>query len=458
MTSPLRRIHQQLKRLQMVLIRPATPYEQIAEALDAALTEVPKDCRNAIALIAQIDNYPRLERYCAPKDLTYIVNTLAHRLAGGTLSRDDVVHLGEGKFAISLNPVAPFHEDDVLIIAGQIQDAIAIPIIHSETQAKVTASIGCAMARTAAVTNGAALLEAACTALAEASQKGPAALRMYEPEMGKRIRLRQTLSSDARMALTNGALHAHFQPQIHLATDAISGCEALARWNHAEFGMVSPADFLPVLEEEDLMRDLGRVMLRDALRTLKSWDDADLRIPAISVNMCAEELSNPDLVEEIKAELARQNLGPERLVIEVLETVGVIDGDDPVARNLSAISKLGCQIDLDDYGTGQTSIRSVRNFSVDRIKIDRSYVTGIDCDPEQQYVVETILKIARNLQVDTLAEGVETTEEIAHLMKSGCDYAQGYAIARALPAPEAMSWIKSHRPNPPRTNLEQYAP
>lgn len=453
-----RRIHTLVRQIKSVFIQPANPHDQIIDALNATLLEAPRDLQNAILLIVQVDRYADLVRRSDPNDLTYILDTLFHRLLGGTLSRDVAAYFGEGQFAVSLAPLRPFDENDALIIAGQIQDAFAIPIIHSKTRAKVTASIGCAIAASAQLHTGAALLEAARIAVGEAVVKGPSALRVYGPEMGYKVRLKDRLRTDARAALSSGALHAHYQPQIQLSTQAISGCEALARWNHAEFGMIAPADFLPVFEEANLMCALGRTMLRDALQTLKNWDDANLQVPSVSVNMCAEELSNPNILREIQLELKRHGLTPDRLVIEVLETVDVIDGEDPVAFNLKAISRLGCRIDLDDYGTGQTSIKSVRNFSVDRIKIDRSYITGIDHDLEQQGVVTTILKMARNLKVDTLAEGVETEEEIAHLRESGCDFAQGYAIARPLPASEALAWMKAHQFLPEQAKLDQIAP
>lgn len=456
MATLFRRINSWLRQIKKVFIRLETPYDEIVDALDATLFQAPLDCQNAIVLIAQIDEYPTLFRNCDPKDLKYVLDTLTHRLSGGALSRNVVVYLGHGQFAVSLAPLTPFDENDALIVAGQIQDTFAVPIIHSKTRAKVTASIGCAKAATANVGSGAALLEAARIAVREATRKGPSALRIFWPELGRKMRLRDTIRNDARAALSSGALHAYYQPQIQLTTQAISGCEALARWDHPEFGMIAPADFLPVLEEANLMCMLGRVMMRHALQTLRNWDEANLRIPSISVNMCAEELSNPNLLSEIQSELKRHGLTPDRLVIEVLETVDVIDGEDPVAFNLKAISRFGCRIDLDDYGTGQTSIKSVRNFSVDRIKIDRSYITGIDEDHRQQSIVKTILKMAYNLKVDTLAEGVETDAEIAHLTRSGCDFAQGYAISHPLPAPEAMAWIKARQNLPAQGNLDQY--
>ena len=443
MTSRLDRIIHILTRIKSVFIRPVTAQDKIIEALDAALSETAAGHTYAVAMIADIDDFDALKSRSAAPDIASLLGTLENRLCGGVLSRDIVVHLPDGKFAIGLNPQNIVDEDDILRLAGQIQSIIAVPIVTANTQAKVTASIGCAIAGQAGVTTGQALLEAARIAQLEATRKGPNALRLYAPGMGDRIRLHDALRRDMAAALTSGAIQAYFQPQICLSTQAISGFEALARWQHDKHGLISPADFLPLLEDAGMMRPLGRRMLYDALCALKDWDNEQLNVPNVSVNMCAEELRNPALLDEIQAQLAVQGLGPERLVIEVLETVDVVDMHDPIVRNIRAISDFGCQIDLDDYGTGKSSAKSVQTFAVDRIKIDRSFITDVDQDKERQRVIKTILSMAKTLNVGTLAEGVELQSEIAHLASVGCGHAQGYAIARALPAPETIAWVKN---------------
>jgi len=242
-----------------------------------------------------------------------------------------------------------------------------------------------------------------------------------------------------------------------LLTRSISGFEALARWHHNVRGIISPAVFLPVLEEAGMMRKLSRVMLRDAMRALRDWDIAHLNVPQISVNMSTEELRNPDLPSEIHALLQRYNLTPDRLVLEVLETVTANRQDDPIILNLRELARLGCQIDLDDFGTGHTSIKSVRRFAVNRIKIDRSFVTGIDMDTEQQQLVQTVLSMAKSLTVDTLAEGIESQAEMTYLADVGCSHGQGYAIARPLQQMDATQWVKAQDKPPPPHQIHQTA-
>jgi len=195
-------------------------------------------------------------------------------------------------------------------------------------------------------------------------------------------------------------------------------------------------------EHARLRRDLGA----DAARAMEegqiqAWDIAHLNVPQISVNMSTEELRNPDLPSEIHALLQRYNLTQ----------------DDPIILNLRELARLGCQIDLDDFGTGHTSIKSVRRFAVNRIKIDRSFVTGIDMDTEQQQLVQTVLSMAKSLTVDTLAEGIESQAEMTYLADVGCSYGQGYAIARPLQQMDATQWVKAQDKPPPPHQIHQTA-
>jgi diguanylate cyclase len=187
------------------------------------------------------------------------------------------------------------------------------------------------------------------------------------------------------------------------------------------------------------------VILYHALMALTAWDKAGLQIPTVAVNFSAQELRNPRLAERLKWELDRFDLEPKRLTVEVLETVVAETENDVVVANIAGLSRLGCGIDLDDFGTGHASITSLRRFAVRRIKIDRSFVTRLDIDPDQQKMVSAILSMADQLGLATLAEGVETPGEHAMLAQLGCGDIQGFGIARPMPVDETMDWITRHR-------------
>ena len=191
-----------------------------------------------------------------------------------------------------------------------------------------------------------------------------------------------------------------------------------------------------------MMDRLSELMVKEGLKALRYWDDHGLRVPHVGINFSSAELGDPLIVERICDELNEYGIGADRLVIEVLENVVADRSDDIIVRNLSGLAKLGCCIDLDDFGTGHASITSIRRFAIERIKIDGTFVTGIDTDPEQQKMVGAILTMAEKLGVDTLAEGVETDGETAMLRELGCGHMQGYVLARPMPIAETLNWIR----------------
>ena len=204
--------------------------------------------------------------------------------------------------------------------------------------------------------------------------------------------------------------------------------------------MVSPAEFLPALEQAGLLERLGETMLHESLRALRAWDRAGMHVPSVAVNFSPEELRNPGLLERIRWEIDGFDLAPDRLTVEVLETVVAGRGDDVILRNLRGLAALGCRIDLDDFGTGHASIGAVRRFPIARLKIDRSFVAGIEDDPEQHRMVSAILGMAERLGLDTVAEGVETPGQHAMLAQLGCGHVQGFGIARPMPFDDAVVW------------------
>ena len=185
-------------------------------------------------------------------------------------------------------------------------------------------------------------------------------------------------------------------------------------------------------------------MLYHSLTALNAWDAAGLKVPTVGVNFATQELRNPNLAENIKWELERFDLPAARLSVEILETVMTDRPDDIVTRNIAALSELGCHIELDDFGTGHASISAVRRFNISRIKIDRSFVLRADRDPDQQKLIAAILTMAERLDLDTLAEGVETVGEHALLSQLGCGHVQGFGIGRPMPFDQTLDWITAH--------------
>ncbi len=417
----------------------------IVAALDRALQYSTRMGRATGAMMLEIDRFKLLEERHDRAAIERILRVTAERLDDALRENDLAARLEGPTFAVALAPVRRLDLEAAIQMAGRIQRSLSEPISVDATNVYITVSIGFSIASRLNDPSGETVLQAATSAMIEAQRSGPSAVRSYSDSMRARIASRNSLSDEVAGALERGEIMAFFQPQISSKTGAITGFETLARWHHPERGLIPPIEFLPALEQAGLMDRLGEIMIYDALTALKSWDEKGYDIPRVSVNFSNEELCDPRLVDRIGWELDRFELTPDRFVVEVLETVVASHSEDVVIRNLSGLARLGCCLDLDDFGTGHASITNIRRFSIERIKIDRSFVTKIDDDPEQQKMVSAILTMADRLGLDTLAEGVETAGEHAMLVRLGCGHLQGFGIARPMPMQETDLWIQTYR-------------
>ncbi|MCV2882383.1 putative bifunctional diguanylate cyclase/phosphodiesterase [Actibacterium sp. XHP0104] len=362
-----------------------------------------------------------------------------------TLRGDDLVARdARGHFVIALAPMRRADLETLLQISGRILDALREPVSIDGTTIYLSGVVGFCPAERSPDAGGTALISAAETAMAEARSHGAGAIRSFSAEMQRSIIRRHDLRGELDRALAERQIKPWFQPQLCTDTGRVSGFEALARWVHPKKGIIPPAEFLTALIETGLSARLTDSMLTQSLTAIRSWDRAGLNVPCVGVNFSGDELRNPDLVEKIRWELDRFSLSPDRLTVEILETVAADADDDMIVRNIAALADLGCGIDIDDFGTGNASIASIRRFAVRRLKIDRSFVTRVDRDPDQQNMVSAILTMAERLGLDTLAEGVETPGEHAVLAQLGCGHVQGYGIARPMPFEETIAWMNRH--------------
>lgn len=417
----------------------------IISNLDVFLADAPVSGRTTACLVVQFDQMDRLVDRHGRAAQNEILARSAERICAALRSGDLVARLEGGGFAVALAPVRRLNVEAVIQLASRLQTAVSLPTSVDGTKIYASCSIGFCLAEGAIDTSGAGLLGLAQIAADEALRHGPSAMRCYSTDMAQKRADRDALRSELERALDEGQIRPYFQPQISTHTGEITGFEALARWHHPEKGLISPADFLPLIEDAGLSERLGEVILYQSLTALARWDRAGLNIPTVAVNFSAEELRNPRLPEKLKWELDRFEVAPKRLSIEILENVVAQTDNDILVANIAALSKLGCGIDLDDFGTGHASITSIRRFAVRRLKIDRSFVTRLDEDREQQKMVAAILSMAERMGLDTLAEGVETPGEHAMLAQLGCGDVQGFGIARPMPIDETLDWIARHR-------------
>jgi len=414
-------------------------------SMDAAVLRAKQTSRRTGCVLLELDEYIETrERFgSAASDL--LMTQLTERVSSVLRNRDTVRRIEDNLLAVCVAPVRQLDLGVMLQMAGRLQTAMEEPIIIDSATLYITASVGLALDMNAPEATGTGLIAGATIALAEARRHGPSSIRAYSRDMqAPALTCSPDLIDAALAALENGEIQPWFQPQLSTDTGLISGFEALARWCHPTRGVISPAEFLPILEQAGAMERLGEVMLYNALSALKVWDAAGLDVPQIGVNFSPEELRNPSLVKKIEWELDRFDLPASRLSVEILETVVALSPDDTVVRNIAGLSRIGCQVDLDDFGTGHASISSIRRFDVQRLKIDRSFVMKVDRDPEQQRMVSAILTMAEQLGLATLAEGVETAGEHNMLAQLGCGHVQGYGIGRPIPLDQTCEWMLAH--------------
>ncbi len=419
--------------------------DQVIDRLDAALRDTAQGSRQTGCFVLQFDDPSWLcDRHGRTRQSEILAACVA-RIRGAMRPGDMLFPLEDGSLVVVLTPSQRLDLEVMVRIAGRLQLVVQQPLLLGDGSAQVTCCIGFCHARQVIDSGGRALLEAAQVAVDEAMRHGPGAIRAYSTDIAKARAQRDVLRDGFAAAVAEGQIRAYFQPQLSTDSGQVSGLEVLARWHHPEQGCLPPGQFLPALEGTDLMALLAREMLAQALDALAAWDRAGLRVPQVAVNFAAEELRDPQLPERLTWALDRHDLAPSRLTVEVLESVVAGEDDDIVTRNIARIAQLGCGVDLDDFGTGNASITSIRRFALQRLKIDRSFVHDIDTDRGQQKLVTAILSLAEKLGLETLAEGVETRGEHAMLAQLGCGHVQGYVIARPMPFDDVAPWLLRHR-------------
>ncbi len=427
------------------------PRDAICAALDAAIAQRAPAADTTACYAICLDTPDTLLSTYGKSGLERIQLAVADRLASVVRDGDVLRQFDSGRFAIAVVSRRRIDLETAIQIAGRMQKSLGEPVSLDGTTVHFTVSIGFCLLSRAPEATGTALLASAELALNEAWINGPGAIRAFTSDIRHRAEQESVLRDQIEAALDNGEIVAFFQPQLSTDTGAVTGFEALVRWMHPMRGILPPAEFLPAVLASGLSARLSETVLTQALAALRTWARAGHHVDAVSVNFSSEDLRDANLVARLKWELDRFDLPPERLTIEVLESVVADTDHDVIVRNLTALSHLGCGIDLDDFGTGHASIAAIRRFSVKRIKIDRCFVSGVDTDPGQQKIVAAILSMAEQLGLKTIGEGVETLSEHTLLAQLGCSHVQGFAIARPMPMQSTCDWLARHQAKLERT-------
>jgi len=363
-----------------------------------------------------------------------MLKDVAVRLAACVDSDDTVARMGGDEFTLLLQ--SRTNRDSALNraihVAEQILASLAYPFVLEGREFFVTASIGIALSPQDG-NELSQLMKNADTAMYHAKERGKNNFQFYQAAMNATALERLELESDLRHALEQGEFTLHYQPQFTGVGNRLTGVEALLRWEHPQRGLVPPDDFIPVLEELGLVVQVGDWVLNEACRQLKSWHQAKIRVPKVSVNLSARQFADGDLEQRIGTIIAASGIAPACLELELTESILMQDVGSALAT-LSGLKRLGLCIAIDDFGTGYSSLNYLKQFPIDVLKIDRSFVDGLPQGEQDGQIARAIIAMAHSLNLAVIAEGVETQEQLDFLRRHDCDEVQGYLLGRPMPA------------------------
>ena len=410
---------------------------QLNEHLKYALSMAKRSNEHLVLIFLDLDHFKDINDTLGHSIGDALLIDLAKRLSLLLRKEDTITRLGGDEFILLLPGV---DARGAAQVAEKILDVIAKPFQIELYTLSLTASIGIALYPEDG-NDLESLSKSADTAMYRTKQEGRQGFRFFTPEMQARSARNLQLINALRQAMECGQLQVHYQPQVAMQDGRIIGAEALLRWQHPEFGMVSPAEFIPIAEYCGLILPIGEWILRCAVRQAKAWMDDGYTALIMAVNLSAVQFHHPDLPELISSILDEEGLSPEYLELELTEGVAMHNPQDAIAV-MNNLHQRGIRMSIDDFGTGYSSLSYLKKFKVYKLKIDQSFVRDISTDPEDKAIVSAIIRMAKSLSLQTIAEGVETISQQAFLREQGCDEMQGYLFSKPLPAGQFEALLK----------------
>ena len=366
-----------------------------------------------------------------------LLQEAGRRLSACIRSGDTVARLGGDEFTILMPNLGTYQ--NAPLVAGRVLESLKKPFDLAGKEAFVSASIGITVypddARDAPT-----MLKNADAAMYRAKELGKANFQFFTADMNAAVEERLAIKTGLLRALEMDELTLHFQPKKDLKSGEITGVEALLRWDAPDLGRVSPAKFIPVMEEAGLMGRVGEWAIEAACRHFRSWTDRAMMAPRVAINLSVRQLRAPGFVETIERILHRCGVGPEALEFEITEGMVAKDTKNAVAL-LQRLSDMGIRLSMDDFGTGTSSLSVIKQFPVDSVKIDRSFIADLGGDADSDAITRTIISMGHSLRRRIIAEGVETESQMESLRGMGCDEIQGYVLAPPLPADQLEDFL-----------------
>ncbi len=361
---------------------------------------------------------------------------VAGRLISIMRAQDTVARIGGDEFVI-LSPTTD--EQGAAHIAQKILTSIAQPVYINTHHIISTTSVGIAIYPNDGQDIN-TLSKHADDAMYQAKKSSRNTYQFFAPEMQVHSIRTLELSNALYMAIASEQLELHYQPQHCIKSGKLIGAEALIRWFHPELGNISPGEFIPIAEDNGHIIQIGEWVLNSALLQMKAWLAEGLEIPQVAVNLSAVQFRNPNLLSKIESILKTHNVSPKYLEIELTESVAMGNAKNSI-NFINNLNKMGIRVSIDDFGTGYSSLSYLKRFNVYKLKIDQSFVRDLTIDEDDKSIIASIINLAKSLGIRTIAEGVETAEQLEFLEENGCDDVQGYLFSKALPASDFTQYM-----------------
>ena len=408
-----------------------------------ALASCDRNGKTGALLFIDLDNFKIINDTLGHGTGDLLLQEVAERLKSCVRTGDTVARLGGDEFVVMLEDLS----EQALEAAGQAEAIgwkiiarLNQPYLLSRQELHNSPSIGIALFDTNQREID-ELYKQADIAMYQSKKSGRNTLRFFDPKMQEALNVRSTLESELHKAVECHQFFLHYQIQVDNNQRPL-GAEALIRWVHAERGLISPAEFIPIAEETGLILPIGSWVLETACAQLKTWErDRETRDLILSVNVSAKQFRQADFAAQVKVIVQRYDINPNRLKLELTESI-LLDNIEGIIATMNEISALGVRFSLDDFGTGYSSLQYLKQLPLHQLKIDQSFVRDLAVDSSDKAIVNTIIAMAQSLNLEVIAEGVETEEQRQYLENAGCKHYQGYLFGRPIPIKEFKQALK----------------
>ena len=413
----------------------------LLDRLSQAIAQAHRDGRLVAVLFLDLDRFKSINDTLGHLCGDLLLKAVAKRLLETVRESDSVARIGGDEFVIVLTAIA--HEDDVSDIAGKILAALSAPVQLGNHEIFTTASIGISLFPMDG-DDVHALLKNADVAMYKAKEQDRNNYQFFSIEMNIKVVERLMLETSMRKALDRSELSLRYQPQVDLSTGRLIGVEALIRWQHADLGRITTDTFIPLAEETGLILSIGEWVLSTACAQNRAWQDAGFAPFRVAVNLSARQFKQKNLVETIERILAESRLDPQYLELELTEST-IMGNAEEAVHTLRRLKEMGISLAIDDFGTGYSSLSYLKYFSIDRLKVDRSFVRDISVNADDAAITTAVIAMGHSLNLKVIAEGVELEDQLDFLRSRGCDEVQGFLLSRPLRAEALTELLKMRR-------------